>query len=42
MSVVVILPPSRCAADKVKEVCREKIAVYIKIVFDPIHDLLED
>lgn len=37
-----ILPSCGCAADKVKEICWEKIFVYIKVVFDPIHNLLED
>lgn len=39
---IIILPSCRRATDKVKEICWENISVYVKIVFDPIHNLLKD
>lgn len=39
---MVTLPSFRCAADQVEEIGWEKISVYVKVVFDPIHNLLED
>lgn len=36
------LPSCGCTADKVKDICRENVFVMIKVVTDPIHNLLED